>query len=300
MILDNTAELTWKQFIEQPQYKSLPVNEQVIAYNKYLEYISNLRNSMINYQNKGRRRTVPPAPGNPVACIEGMDVVFLIDYTGSMGGYINGVKSGVLSIVNTIISRSYGNYRLGLVLFDEYVGDVVGNYGTDIEYTNLPAAQRYTNYNATANRKQFITAMEVMSNANNSSFTTQLNLLNDALPLGAGSGTPEPGGIGFQQILNGIAGDFRTNVARLVVLITDAQPGGDDDTYNATDTAFLTSLASTALKQNIQLLLLTRRNTAPNTEYRILSDNTNGTYTQDLSLSVEGIVNSINGICDSN
>ena len=102
MILDNTAELTWKQFIEQPQYKSLPINEQVIAYSKYLEYISNLRNSMINYQNKGRRRTVPAAPGNPVACIEGMDVVFLIDYTGSMGGYINGVKSGVLSIVNTI------------------------------------------------------------------------------------------------------------------------------------------------------------------------------------------------------
>jgi hypothetical protein len=300
MILNNTAELTWKQFTEQPQYKNLTLNEQVIAYNKYLEYISNLRNSMINYQNKGPRRKTPETPGVPLACVEGMDVVFLIDYTGSMGDYIDGVKLGVLSIINTIVSRSNGNYRLGLVLFDEYQGDVIGKYGTDIEYTSLPAAQRYTNYNATADRKQFITAMEAMSNANNSSFTTQLNLLNDTLPLGAGFGGPEPGGIGFQQILNGIAGDFRPNVARLVVLITDAQPGGDDDLYTGTDVTFLQGLAATALNQNIQLLLLTRRNTAPNTEYRILSDNTNGSYTRDTDLSVQGIINSINSICDSN
>jgi hypothetical protein len=92
MILSSGAELTWKQFIEQPQFKNLSLNEQIIAYDNYLSYISNIRNSSINFQNKGRIRSVLTSPGNPVACIEGMDVVFLIDFTGSMGDEIDNIK----------------------------------------------------------------------------------------------------------------------------------------------------------------------------------------------------------------
>lgn len=298
MLLSSGAELTWKQFIEQPQYKNLPLNEQVIAYDNYLSYLSNIRNSLINFQNKGRNRRVPESPGNPTACFAGMDVVFLIDFTGSMGDEIENLKLNIVSIINTIITESEGDYRLGLVTFDEYSGPNNLNYGTNVEYTSLPASQRYSNYNAVANKSQWITAFETMSNQNSTSFITQLNKLNNEISLGAGSGAPEPGGIGFEQILDGIAGEFRDNVAKLVILITDAPPGGDDDTYNSTDDAFLQTLVTPAYNRNIRALILSKIAIAENHSYRILADGTNGLYTQDSDLDPAAIITLIQEICN--
>ncbi len=293
MILSTGAELTWKQFIQQPQYKDLSLNEQVIAYDKYLTYLSNLRNSNINFQNKGILVTSKYVP----SCVEGMDVVFLIDYTASMGDEIDALKLNISSIVQTIITESGGDYRLGLVIFDEYIGQVNNKYGTNVEYTSLPAAQRYVNYNAVADKSQWITALEVMSTSNNHSFTTQLNKLNDTIELGAGSGHPEPGGMGFQQILNGITGEFRSNVSKLVILITDAQPGGDDDSYDATDDNFLHTVGTAAANDNVRALVLSQRNNLPNREYRILADDSGGSFTQDLNLSPTTIIQIIQDIC---
>ena len=293
MILSTGAELTWKQFIQQPQYKDLSLNEQVIAYDKYLTYLSNLRNSNINFQNKGILVTSKYVP----SCVEGMDVVFLIDYTGSMGDEIDALKLNISSIVQTIITESGGDYRLGLVIFDEYTGQVNHKYGTNVEYTSLPAAQRYVNYNAVANKSQWITALEVMSISNNTSFTTQLNKLNNTLELGSGASHPEPGGIGFQQILNGITGEFRSNVSKLVILITDAQPGGDDDSYDATDDNFLHTVGTAAGVANVRALVLSQRNNLPNREYRILADDSGGSFTQDSNLSPTTIVQIIEDIC---
>ena len=298
MLLSSGAELTWKQFIEQPQFKNLPLNEQIIAYDNYLSYLSNIRNSLINFQNKGRNRRVPESTGNPTACFAGMDVVFLIDFTGSMGDKIENLKLNIVSIINTIITESEGDYRLGLVTFDEYAGPNNLNYGTNVEYTSLPASQRYSNYNAVANKSQWITSFEIMSNQNNTSFITQLNKLNNEISLGAGSGTPEPGGIGFEQILDGIAGEFRDNVAKLVILITDATPGGDDDTYNSTDDAFLQTLVTPAYNRNIRALILSKISIAENHSYRILADGTNGLYIQNTDLDPAAIITLIQEICN--
>lgn len=293
MILSAGAELTWKQFIEQPQYKDLSLNEQVIAYDKYLTYLNNLRNSAINFQNKGPLVSFKHIP----ACIEGMDVVFLIDYTGSMGDEIDALKLNISSIVQTIITESGGDYRLGLVIFDEYNEQVNTRYGTNVEYTSLPAAQRYVNYNSGADKSQWITALEVMSISNNSSFSTQLNKLNNTIQLGAGAGGPEPGGVGFQQILNGIAGEFRSNVSKLVILITDAQPGGNDDDYDATDDNFLHTVGTAAANDNVRALVLSQRDNLPNREYRILADDSGGSFTVDSNLSPASIIQIIEDIC---
>ena len=49
-----------------------------------------------------------------------MDVAFIVDYTGSMGGEIDAIKTGIASIINTIDTASgANNYRLGLVTADE-------------------------------------------------------------------------------------------------------------------------------------------------------------------------------------
>lgn len=303
MILATGAEVTWKQFIDLPQYKNLPLHEQVIAYDKYLTYLSNIRNSNINFQNKGPSRGVPESPGNPVACIAGMDVVFLLDYTGSMGTAINNVKTSIQSIVNKIISRSNRDYRLGLVLFDEYEPGVNpqinDTYGLSPFYVGLPAAQKYVNNNVVDNRDQYITAVELMSKKNITTFQSHLALLNTVdFPLGYGSYGPEPGGIGFEQVLNGIANNFRSNVVKLVIIITDNIPGGDDDLFDSDDTTFLQSLVPTAYNSNIQVAVMSSKAITANTEYRILSDNTNGNYIN--SFTPDAINTAIDNICDSN
>ena len=57
--------------------------------------------------------------GQTTECANGMDIVFLIDYTGCMGGEIDSVKTGISNILSTIATESNDNFRLGLVLFDE-------------------------------------------------------------------------------------------------------------------------------------------------------------------------------------
>ncbi len=298
MILSNGAELTWQQFIQQPEYEKMTLSEQTIAYDKYLSHLANIRNSMINHQNKGRL-VVDFRKGYPRGCNEGIDIVFLVDFTGSMGGEIDQVKASIIDIANTIIAESSNNYRLGLVLFDEKHSDFALNYATDPGYTSLPAAQRYINVNQAASRQQAITAVELMSQNNQTSFTTQLNKLNTSdFTLGSGQSTAEPGGLGYEQILNGIAGEFRQDVSRLILLITDAVPGGDDDSFTGTDQTFLANLAVRSLDLRVQPLILSSRQDINEIEYKILSNGANGSYTfDDLTNTPAAIIKAIEDIC---
>src|SRR4030042_1754679 len=50
-----------------------------------------------------------------------MDVVFLIDDTGSMGGSIAAVQAAVGSIISDINTASGGDFQLGLVTFKDNV-----------------------------------------------------------------------------------------------------------------------------------------------------------------------------------
>lgn len=195
--------------------------------------------------------------GDPAACNEGMDVVFLVDYTGSMGSAVNGIKTSISNIVNTIITESNNDYRLGLVLFDEWGSGTVSSYSSKPEYINLPSSQKYINTGLNG-RYQWITAMEMMGPNNQTSFVNQLNLLNTTdLPLGSGYGTPEPSDMGIDLIgTQQFAGTFRTGVSKLIILITDATPSGNDDTYNSTDIAFVNSLITPLYNQNIRVLLM--------------------------------------------
>ena len=307
MILSSGAELTWQQFIQQPEYEKMTLSEQTIAYDKYLSHLANIRNSMINHQNKGKILPVDFRDGYPRGCNEGMDVVFLVDYTGSMGTVIDDVKANILTIMNTIISESSGNYRLGLVIFDEYSitqgnppQNSPLNYATKTEYTSLPSSQRYINQNIAANKQQFITAMEVMSETNQVSFTAQLDKLNDGVnfPLGNGASTAEPGDVGYELILNGFAGNFRNNVSRLVILITDALPSGYDDTFLLDDQTKLNQLAVRSLDLRVQPLILSSRPDINEFEYKILANGANGSYTQDdLTNTPAAIIKALQDIC---
>ena len=212
----------------------------------------------------------------PFACSEGMDVAFLIDYTGSMGGAINDIKSSVAAIAATIVTESGGDYRLSLSIFDEQFKDGSPAYASQADYVSLPANQKVIN-TTNATRHQYLTMMEKFGPNNQTTFGTQLAKLNGPLSLGSGAGSPEPGGLLLNELLNNnFAGTWRTtNITKLAIIITDATAGGDDDLANGIDDAYLASLAATANSLGIQVILVTSLATS-NYEISLVDNNTGG------------------------
>jgi len=194
-------------------------------------------------------------------CDQGMDVAFILDYSGSMGTDINAIKTGIANITSTIINESSPNdYRLGLALADEGA-TAVPSYNTSVSYVSLPAAQKIINTGSSS--FQFITAMEKFGTNNVTTFTAQLNKINTGaptadMPLGTGVGQPEPVdmAIGLTVEANQFLGAFRAGVAKYLIIITDALPSGDDDTFDATDVARLNSLQITCSLSGIKCFVL--------------------------------------------
>ena len=288
------GELTWQQFKSLDSIRNLNENQQIEHYYRYLVEL----NDWISHQNKGNLKQLDTV----ITCIDGMDVVFLVDYTGSMGDEIDAIKAVIASIVSTIVTESANNYRLGLVLFDEYrpLVSPQARYETGSAYVALPASQKYTNLYDVAgdseDRKQYITAMEVFSQNNESTFTTQLNVINaTGFSLGSGAGGPEPSDMGVDRIVNyDLVGAFRNNVSKLIILITDATPSGDDDTTNATDIAFIDTLVTDCNEKGIKVLLM-KQSTASVAPLETLALNTGGLVSP--SFTPEAIITSIQNIC---
>jgi hypothetical protein len=241
-------------------------------------------------------------PGEPAACSEGMDVVFLVDYTGSMGSAINGVKTTISSIVNTIVTESNNNYRLGLVIYDEYTNGTTSTYSSHPEYTSLPSNQKYINTGING-KYQWITSLQKMSTNNQSDFTNKLNLLNNSSgggwAIGNGQGGPEPADIGVDVIATNdvtgyeyIGGEFRTGVSKLIILITDNSPSGNDDIYSQIDIDYIDTLIPKLVNQNIRVLLMT---TYSETALNTLAIETNGLV--NIGFTGDDIITAIEDIC---
>ena len=56
--MDIFNEILWPQFIRIENISKLPLNEQVAAYQQYIQDLSIARQNWINYQNKGPRGIV--------------------------------------------------------------------------------------------------------------------------------------------------------------------------------------------------------------------------------------------------
>ena len=202
---------------------------------------------------------------NTDLCDDGIDVVFVIDYTASMNGAISGVKTGINNIISTLNTESAGNYRVGAVLYDEYSGQnptyqyAASGYYQDI----IPATQKEEFYDSVSNHTQVYTCIEKMSTIGNSaSITAALNAIagsnnsSTQMKLGAGGGTPEPGGQAiYRAAANAFAGSWRSNVLKLIIHVTDAPEGGINDAADAADiTLHQLVIAPYLDANNIQLI----------------------------------------------
>jgi len=134
-----------------------------------------------------------------------MDVAFVIDTTGSMGGAIGNVKVEVASLIADIDTASGGDFQLGLVTFKDdvsVVDDLAPGAGT--------------------------IAADIL-----------------ALTASGGGAEPEASDEALNTVVNGLdmadrlpgqqTGDFngvfRPAAVKIVVLVTDARPAGFDDTF---------------------------------------------------------------------
>lgn len=252
-------------------------------------------------------------------CSNGLDVVFVVDYTASMGGTINTIKAGIPSTISTIQAASGGNdYRLGLVIADEGSSATSFPYATSTDYLALPVGQRIIN-TGLSSTFQYITAVELMATNNTTSFTTQLNKIYNGTdanggpaptywPIGNGGSVPEPVdmAVGFVVESNAFAGAFRTNVAKYVLIYTDALPSGDDGGFTAADITRLNSISQTCLLAGIKCFVLGGgvNKTFPETPlagqpfvypWRDFATATNGTW--DASFSTETVNSLITNGC---
>ena len=160
-----------------------------------------------------------------------MDVVFCIDYTGSMSTAINGVKAGIAQIAAEIASLSNNNYRLGLVTFDGASGTSSGHYASSPYYQALPQSQSHVGPNPHVHGGNlYITCQELMA---------------------LGHST-ECGGQATYDISQGFAGQWRADVLKIIIVITDDQ-SEESATY------FANTVIPALDNQNIQVFHNTSR-----------------------------------------
>ncbi len=130
-----------------------------------------------------------------------MDVAFVIDVTGSMTGAIANVKAAIPQLMDQVVAASAGDYRAELVTFRDDISVVVPF--------------------ASGNRAPLESAVLGLFAA-------------------GGNNTPEASDEALRTTINalgpgphqtGTALPFRSSALKIIVLITDALPGGFDDFY---------------------------------------------------------------------
>jgi hypothetical protein len=143
--------------------------------------------------------TMPPCPHTPGPCGP-MDIVFAVDITGSMGGAIGNVISALPNIMSAANAASGGDVRFGLLTFDDLV-HVIHNLTTD--------------QTAVATSISGLFADGGWNEPEASDETLREIITRDALCTDGSEFTST----------------FRNDAVKIIVLITDARPGGCDDDF---------------------------------------------------------------------
>jgi hypothetical protein len=159
-----------------------------------------------------------------------MDLVIVLDNTNSMFGAIDNIKDELPTIVSNAQNASGGDLRLGYITFNDSV--IVRNNLT----TNISAVMNSINDTSASGGAG---APEASDEAKNTSVNN----------LPGGTRKDAAGNTGTQ------VGDFttpyRSNALKIIVLITDAPPGGFNDVQNPQDNTSMHQHALTAQNKSI-------------------------------------------------
>ncbi|MEI9962516.1 MAG: vWA domain-containing protein [Limisphaerales bacterium] len=143
-----------------------------------------------------------------------MDIAFIVDNTGSMSDApLTQLKNRIANVLDTIEAASGNDYRLALVTPDDDQVDVMLSFSIN-------------------NRSAFVTALNAVTDPPNNGdgtpestdecLNTVLNALSAANRQNPRECSPPSSPLQYNNFTPG----FRTNVLKLVVMITDHEPGG--------------------------------------------------------------------------
>ena len=246
----------------------------------------------------------------PIACNLAMDVVFLLDYTGSMTSYYTtssiGLKAQVATISNKIVSRSGGDYRLSIVLIDQ-------NSSEPSYWSNSTAASSLASQYRWTSGDIRLTGLVPFANANKTDFDSKMGMLaestNDAsnMLIGTGGGSAEPNDTTIDRVVNNsFVGAFRSGVNKMIILVTDNAPDADGDDIFTGEEEYLKmgTLSNNAVAANMSISVIGDFNDSTSTDgnyttyqiYNGYADNTGGTANFDND--ADDIVTQIDNICD--
>jgi len=130
------------------------------------------------------------------------DIVFLVDTTGSMGDEIDSVVN-IINQFTYVLENSSINYRLGLIQFEDYPASPCGG-ATDISYEIHTFGEEQFTTNTTEFRNKVIYVRNNMGWGNDLP-ESHLRAINESLTL-----------------------DWRSNVRKFDILLTDAPPHAND------------------------------------------------------------------------
>ncbi len=159
-----------------------------------------------------------------------MDLVIVLDNTGSMGGAISNIKDELPTIISNAQTASGGDLRVGYITFNDSVivhNDLTTDTGSVMDLINATSAA----------------GGDGVAEASDEAKNTSVN------KLPAGERPDAAGNTGTQ------VGDFttpyRSDALKLIILITDAPPGGFNDLQDPQDNAAMHNHAVTAKNKGI-------------------------------------------------
>lgn len=146
-----------------------------------------------------------PQPATAQSSCGPMDVAILMDTTSSMRGAISNVKVEADNLVDKIVTASGGDYQLAFVTFEDTIQVM-----TDLQAGTAPTIK------AQIAGVQAVGG-EIVAEASDEALNTVIH------GLSAGGGRPQSGSFN---------GAWRSDgVTKIIILITDAPPGGFNDAY---------------------------------------------------------------------
>ncbi|HEX9161738.1 MAG TPA: vWA domain-containing protein, partial [Thermoanaerobaculia bacterium] len=140
-----------------------------------------------------------------------MDVVFIVDNSGSMTNVINEIQTQVGKIADSVQAASGGDYQFGLISMPANDVDVLLDLGTN-NRTALDAAVKQMS--------------AISSSGAGIAYDEALNTVLNHLG-------PRKGSIGQQT--GTFAGQFRASASKIIMVITDTGPQGFDDAMGTHD-----------------------------------------------------------------
>ena len=186
---------------------------------------------------------------NPGQC-GSMDMVFIVDTTGSMTGELTNIKAGLPGLITQAQLASQGNtLRVGVISFDgfvvnRYAGGLINQDFVDVK---LPLTTNQADWTAAINSLTLGAGGGFPEASDQAKATAIFNRVGSAAGVAYNDANGNPGLViadpikaptGFSVPWAG-----QTNIA---VLITDATSGGYDDVYSGGDSALVQSLGTSA------------------------------------------------------